>query len=123
MVGQWRNYAQYRQAALRLGEMFTAQEERQAPAEFFSRFGGCEDFAIAKYLSLASAGFDTAKLRVVVVQDLNLKGQHAVLAVEFDGKSWILDNQIKQVIEADKIKHYRPIYSVNDQAWWLHKAT
>jgi len=92
------------------------------PGQFFSRFGDCEDYAIAKYLTLAMLGFDNDTTRVVVVQDLNLKVPHAVLAVLIDGKTWILDNQIKQVIEAEKIKHYRPVYSVNGQSWWLHRA-
>jgi predicted transglutaminase-like cysteine proteinase len=60
-------------------------------------------------------------MRIVVLQDLNLKVTHAVLAVDLDGKTWILDNQIKQVIDAERIRHYRPVYSVNEKGWWLHK--
>lgn len=91
------------------------------PGQFFKRFGDCEDYAVAKYMSLAALGFDREKMRIVVVQDLNLKVAHAVLAVEIDGQIWILDNQIEQVIEADRIRHYRPVYSVSEKAWWLHK--
>lgn len=92
------------------------------PGQFFSKMGDCEDYAIAKYLSFVSLGWDTDKLRVVIVQDLNLKIPHAVLAVAHGGEVWILDNQITQVMQADKIKHYRPVYSVNDKSWWLHKV-
>ena len=92
------------------------------PAQFFKRFGDCEDFAVAKFMSLAALGVDRDSMRIVVLQDLNLKVAHAVLAVELDGKTWILDNQIKQVIDADRIRHYRPVYSVNEKGWWLHKG-
>jgi len=92
------------------------------PAQFFQRFGDCEDFAVAKFMSLAALGYDRSKMRIVVLQDLNLKVAHAVLAVDLDGKTYILDNQIKEVIEADRIRHYRPVYSVNEKTWWLHKA-
>lgn len=91
------------------------------PAQFFKRFGDCEDFAVAKFMSLAALGVDRSSMRIVVLQDLNLKVAHAVLAVDLDGKTWILDNQIKQVIDADRIRHYRPVYSVNEKGWWLHK--
>ena len=60
-------------------------------------------------------------MRIVIVQDLNLKVAHAILAVYVDGTIKILDNQIKQVVDAETIRHYRPIYSVNEDAWWLHR--
>lgn len=91
------------------------------PGQFFAQFGDCEDYAIAKYMSLRALGFDVAQLRIVVLQDLNLKVAHAILAVEIDGQTWILDNQIKRVIEEERIRHYRPVYSVNEQSWWLHR--
>ncbi len=94
----------------------------ETPGQFFARFGDCEDYAIAKYLSLRALGFDSAQMRVVVLQDLNLKVAHAVLSVEIDGQTWILDNQIKGVIEAERIRHYRPVYSVNEESWWLHRS-
>ena len=37
------------------------------------------------------------------------------------GKTLVLDNQINQVVEAASIRHYRPIFSVNETTWWLHR--
>ena len=51
------------------------------PREHLSRQGDCDDYAIAKFLSLRSLGFSNEGLRVVVLQDLNLRIPHAVLAV------------------------------------------
>ncbi len=91
------------------------------PGEFFTRYGDCEDFAITKYLSLKILGFKEDLLRVVVLKDLNLKIGHAVLIVFLNGKSLVLDNQIKQVVEAKTIRHYLPIYSINAKNWWRHR--
>ncbi len=92
------------------------------PIEFLRKDGDCEDYAIAKYLALKQLGFDPATMRVVVLEDRNLKVDHAVLAVRLDGRLYILDNQTPRVVEASRIRHYRPVYSINEQAWWLHSG-
>ena len=48
-------------------------------------------------------------------------GVREVLVVLDGGKAWVLDNQIDQVIDADRIRHYRPYYSINASAYWLHR--
>ncbi|MCW8916325.1 MAG: transglutaminase-like cysteine peptidase [Magnetovibrio sp.] len=90
------------------------------PGEFMSKFGDCEDYAIAKYMSLRLLGYKEEDLRVVAVKDLNLKIGHAILVVFYKGKPYVLDNQIKQVMPAAKIKHYLPVFSINQKAWWKH---
>ncbi len=92
------------------------------PRQFMYRNGDCEDYAIAKYVSLEHLGFDKAKLRVVVLRDTNLRIPHAVLVAYIDGTAYLLDNQIGQVIEANRVTHYEPIYSINESAWWLHRG-
>ena len=91
------------------------------PIQFFNKSGDCEDYAITKYMSLAHLGFDKDQMRIVILQDLNLKVPHAVLVVYLDGKALVLDNQIKQVVSASRIRHYKPIYSINEKKWWIHK--
>lgn len=93
----------------------------ESPGEFMSRFGDCEDYAISKYMSLKMLGFKDSELRVVAVKDLNLKVGHAVLVVFVDGKTYLLDNQIKQVIETTKVRHYQPVFSINSTFWWKHR--
>jgi predicted transglutaminase-like cysteine proteinase len=93
----------------------------EIPKEFFARFGDCEDYAIVKYFTLRSLGWKAEDMKIVVLQDLNLRIAHAVLAVQFDKKEVVLDNQIGLVIDAKRIRHYRPIYSVNEQGWWRYK--
>jgi predicted transglutaminase-like cysteine proteinase len=91
------------------------------PAEFFWKDGDCEDFAIAKFMSLRALGFPNDTLRIVVVQDLNLKTPHAVLAVHLEQGWLLLDNQVSQVVELRRVHHYQPIFSLNETSWWLHR--
>ncbi len=93
-----------------------------SPGEFMSRFGDCEDYAIIKFLSLKKLGFKEDQLRVVAVKDMNLKVGHAILVVFLDGKTYVLDNQIKQVVEAATIRHYQPVFSINNSTWWRHRV-
>lgn len=89
------------------------------PFEFFRRGGDCEDYAIAKMLTLELAGVHPSLMRLIVLNDLNLRRPHAVLAVVDQGELLILDNQIRQVVPARRIRHYRPIYALNADGWWL----
>lgn len=96
------------------------------PAEFMSKFGDCEDYAILKYLSLRRLGWKEKDLRVVAVKDLNLKVGHAVLIVFFKHPKTgqilhlLLDNQIKSIANAATIRHYQPVFSINKYFWWRH---
>lgn len=92
----------------------------ETPREFMLKDGDCEDFAITKFMSLQYLGISNEDMRIVVLQDLNLQVAHAVLAVYVNGKPYILDNQAEQVVPASKIKHYMPIYSINQTNWWRH---
>ncbi len=92
------------------------------PIEFLRKDGDCEDYAIAKYLALRSLGFDPSAMRIVVLEDRSLGIDHAVLAVRLDGTVYILDNQTPHIVEAERIHHYRPVYSINERAWWLHSG-
>lgn len=92
-----------------------------SPAQFFRKNGDCEDFSIAKYMSLRALGIPAARMRVVVLNDENLAIPHAVLAVRDGGDELVLDNQINRVVSHRQIRHYRPIFSINEEGWWLHR--
>ncbi|MBL4740403.1 MAG: transglutaminase-like cysteine peptidase [Sneathiella sp.] len=93
----------------------------EIPKEFFARFGDCEDYAIVKYFSLRALGWHAKDMKIVVLQDMNLRIAHAILAVKFGKKEVILDNQIGLVVDSKRIRHYRPIYAVNEHGWWRYK--
>lgn len=97
------------------------QDYWETPKEFLDRNGDCEDYAIAKFYSLRALGMDNTNLRIVVLQDMNLQISHAILVAYVDGKAFALDNQIPEVVSTEIIHHYRPFYSINEEAWWLHR--
>jgi hypothetical protein len=72
--------------------------------------------------------FKKAELKVVAVKGLNLKVGHAVMVVFWkDPKSGkkrtlLLDNQIKKVVDARKVRHYKPVFSINSKFWWRHRT-
>lgn len=93
----------------------------ETPYEFQLQNGDCEDYAISKYMSLRALGVPEEKMRIEIVQDLNLGGIiHAVLIVFVGEEVYVLDNQIKQTMRAVDIYHYKPIYSINETHWWRH---
>lgn len=90
------------------------------PIEFFNRGGDCEDFAIAKYASLRALGVPEERLRIAIVHDLVKDIPHAVLVVYTDSGALILDNQNKRAERASSVTRYKPIFTINRNAWWLH---
>lgn len=91
--------------------------------EFLYNGGDCEDYAITKLFSLRWLGIKEDQLRIVVLQDTNLRIPHAVLAVYEGDDVFILDNQIQQVVKDRDIIHYVPVYSINEHRWWIHTPT
>ncbi len=89
-------------------------------AEFLSRGGDCEDYAIAKYMSLQLLGFPTDQMRVVILFDQQKQERHAVLAVDDGNSVKILDNQNRNVVAAIDIDHYQPIYAISQTNWWRY---
>lgn len=94
----------------------------ETPVEFMARGGDCEDFAIAKYAALRSLGVPEERLRIAIVHDEQKNIPHAVLIVYTNDDALILDNQNKQVRSSSRVSNYRPIFSINRTAWWLHTA-
>lgn len=90
------------------------------PKEFEAKGGDCEDFAIAKYAALKSLGIAESQLRVAIVQDTWKGIPHAILVVYGEDGIKLLDNQYKDVKDAEGFDRYRPIYSINRTAWWRH---
>lgn len=90
------------------------------PVEFMTRGGDCEDFAIAKYVALRALGVPENRMRIAIVQDQKKNMPHAILIVYSEKGIVVLDNQIKEMRNAKTIHHYKPIFSINRTAWWLH---
>ncbi|MBW4933073.1 transglutaminase-like cysteine peptidase [Marinobacter sp. F4206] len=95
------------------------------PVEFLTtNAGDCEDFSIAKYLTLKSMGVPDDQLRVVYVKALDLNQAHMVLAwySEPDADPLILDNLINEIKPASQRTDLEPVYSFNGEGLWANNA-
>lgn len=92
----------------------------QTPGEFFARGGDCEDYAIAKYFSLRHLNWDAEAVRLVVAMHEGRREIHALLAAPAAGTVMILDNLLPVPADHRTLRQYRPIYSINEHAWWFH---
>lgn len=92
------------------------------PVEFYNRGGDCEDYAISKYAALRALGVPEERLRIAIIHDKIKNIPHAVLVVYTDQGAYILDNQVDEMKNARDVSRYRPIFSINRHAWWLHTA-
>ncbi len=102
---------------------YGASDYWATPGQFFTRSGDCEDYAIAKYMTLRELGFSDRDMRIAVVHDTQLNLVHAILIVYHNDEAYVLDNQIDQVVRASSISHYRPYFSLNQTMWWRHAGS
>jgi len=93
----------------------------ETPREFFLKGGECKDYSISKYFSLKILGWPAERLWIVILQDLNLRVTHAVLAAELPDKTLILDNQVADLVDQSRIHHYRPIFALSEAGWVIYR--
>lgn len=75
--------------------------------------GDCEDFAIAKYVTLRAAGIPVSDLRLLVGRVRNNQATaHAVLAARLDGHWLILDNRRMALLE-DGVTDLQPMFALD----------
>lgn len=87
------------------------------PLEFKAKeMGDCEDYAICKYYELRSKGFGASDLNIWIGIELMTGTPHAILAVEFKDKEYILDNEYDQIFLAKDYmnRYFRPMYRTNE---------
>lgn len=94
------------------------------PFEFLGAGAGdCEDYSIAKYVSLRDLGIADDKLRLIYVKALQLNQFHMVLAYYPTPASvpLLLDNLNPEIKPATERPDLQPIYSFNGSKLWLMK--
>jgi predicted transglutaminase-like cysteine proteinase len=89
------------------------------PLQFMRKSGDCEDYAIAKFVSLRMLGWDNDDLRIVIVRDKIRDVNHAVLAANLGGREMILDNLASQPLPSQTVIQYSPYYAVNETSRWI----
>ncbi|MBO1926373.1 transglutaminase-like cysteine peptidase [Thiomicrorhabdus sp. 6S2-11] len=91
--------------------------------------GDCEDYAIAKYVTLRLAGVEDKHLRMIYVKAFNRGRTEAHMVLGYyptpDSMPLILDNLISEVKPASQRNDLKPVFSFNSRGLWagLSKAT
>ncbi|WP_152221769.1 cysteine protease LapG [Pseudomonas sp. SCB32] len=83
--------------------------------------GDCEDYAIAKYVTLRRLGVASDKLRITYVKALIQNQAHMVLTYYSTPTAdpLVLDNLIPQIKPASQRKDLLPVYAFNAEGLWL----
>ena len=118
MVNRWIN----QNVAFGDDQIIYGRADYWAPASETLRrgVGDCEDFAIAKMDMLAALGVARADMRLIIARDLVRNADHAVLIVQLDGGSVMLDNVTDRLLDGRAPNDYRPIMSFSQNAKWVH---
>jgi predicted transglutaminase-like cysteine proteinase len=84
--------------------------------------GDCEDYAIAKFAMLLDAGIAEKDLKLLLVRDMAVREDHAVLAVRIDGRWLVLDNRRMALIETADLPEFMPLFAINHDGVSLFAA-
>lgn len=87
-----------------------------------SGLGDCEDYAIAKYALLLAAGTPETDLKLLLVRDLAVRQDHAVLAVRIDGRWSVLDNRRAALMEGRDLRSFMPLFAIDHRGVSLFAA-
>lgn len=101
-------------------EVYKLPDYWATPAEFLSKSGDCEDYAITKFYALMQLGVPPESMRIVALKDTIRNLAHAVLVVYTDNDVFVLDNLTDMVLSHKRYQHYWPQYSVNEVYRWAH---
>ena len=101
-------------------EVWGVDDYWEDPREFIQKSGDCEDYSITKYYALRELGLEASDMRIVVLQDTIRNLAHAVLVVFGDGTAYVLDNVSNVIMTHDRLGHYKPQYSINEEYRWAH---
>jgi predicted transglutaminase-like cysteine proteinase len=91
----------------------------------------CEDYAIAKYMTLKVLGVPTEQLRLIYVR-AKMGGAHSPISQAHmvlgfyatpTSAPLILDNLVDDVMPADQRPDLTPVFSFNDAGLWTGNAT
>jgi predicted transglutaminase-like cysteine proteinase len=77
--------------------------------------GDCEDYAIAKYVALKEAGVPESDVRLLIVRDLSVEEDHAVVAVRLEGQWIVLDNRRFALIEDADMHRVIPLFVIDHE--------
>jgi predicted transglutaminase-like cysteine proteinase len=102
-------------------ENYGVEDYWATPHQFFAKGGDCEDYAIAKYLSLRALGWPATRLRIAVINDRARDVVHSVLVAYREGHAYVLDIEFTRVTDQRLIDRYSPIFAISENGWWSYR--
>lgn len=104
-------------------ENYGVSEYWASPLQFMQNGGDCEDFAIAKYVTLKFLGYGDQHLRIMAVIDNSRGGiGHAVLTVMSQEGKIVLDNQSTVAYNDAQQTAYAPRFAVNNSGVYTYAS-
>ena len=88
-----------------------------SPLTFLQRSGDCEDYAIAKYLTLRLLGVPEEKMAILILRDSARRIDHAVLVVDESGALLVLDN-LRGLAPLEAYFRFQPLFVLTAEASW-----
>ena len=82
-------------------------------ATLASGAGDCEDYAIAKLVALREAGVSSNDLRLLILRNVSIGEDHAVVAARVDGRWRMLDNRYFLMIEDSDVTKLQPVFAID----------
>ena len=102
-------------------EIWGKSEYWAGPDELMARGrGDCEDFAIAKYLTLMDSGVDDSRLQIVYGRLATSRENHMVLAY-FGSVILILDNIMDAIFSLQERSDLIPVIGFNHSGLWIFR--
>jgi len=77
--------------------------------------GDCEDYAIAKYVALREAGVAEDDVRLLIVRDVTIGEDHAIVAARIEEKWIVLDNRRFVLLEDIEMPYLLPLFVLNEK--------
>jgi len=112
-------------------ELWGAADYWATPLETLGRAGGdCEDFTIAKYVTLKLIGVPIERMRLIYVR-AKIGGPHSTISQAHmvlgyyaapGDEPLILDNLITDIRPASRRNDLQPIFSFNSEGLWVGQA-
>jgi predicted transglutaminase-like cysteine proteinase len=76
--------------------------------------GDCKDYAVSKYVALLAAGFAERDVKIVVVHDMAVNQDHAIVTVHFNGDWIVLDNRWLALVRDAGLRRAVPLYVLDE---------
>jgi len=82
--------------------------------------GDCEDYALAKFWTLAAAGVPAEAMQILLVRDHIARADHAYLLVNTNAGPKLLDNRTNAVLTPDQLDAIVPVAAIGVHGAWLY---